>query len=280
MRTTALSFSLIAAALLAVPAIGADEPPADAARMAMPAVGAVGQPGVGMFPGGAGPGTLVAGVQSNATTTQVFRFSNAGRAAGTVTATLYDAATGTSLGTWTSASVAVGAAIEVTAAQIASGTTPALSAAQQAAALNIAVSAAFRGSVQQLSRTAGVIVNQSDCGGGGYALGYVEGPGFSGVTGAVRIINAGATAGTVTLSLRDAATGTELGKYTSASVPTHGAVTVTTAAMAAAATPIVASSTTALAIVPTAATARLQTEHLATVTGSTTVTNLSASCGI
>src|SRR6185295_9840841 len=161
-----------------------------------------------------------------------------------------------------------------TATQIASGATPALTTAQQSGALSFSVNATVRGSIQQLSKTATVIVNQSGCFGGG-GLGYVEGPGFTGATGAVRLTNGGSTAGTITLSLRSAATGTELGKYTSASVPSKGTVTVTTSAMAAAATPVVSASTVALSIVPTAATARISVAHLATVTASTTATNLS-----
>jgi hypothetical protein len=219
------------------------------------------------------PGVLFAGVADTAAATQVFRFANAGRTAAKVTATLYDGATGASLGIWTSASLPAGAAVEVTAAQVASG----LTATQRANPLNIAINA--RGGAQWLSKTATVIVNQGGCVGGN-GLGYVEGPGFTGATGALRLVNRGGAAGTVTLSLRDAATGTELGKYTSASVPARGAVTVTSAAMAAAATPIVPASTVALSIVPTAATARIEIEHLASVTASTIVANLSASCGL
>ncbi len=142
------------------------------------------------------------------------------------------------------------------------------------------VAATFRGTAQEITRAAGAVINQSDCGAGGNTLGYVEGPGFAGATGAVRIVNAGAAAGTITLSLRDAATGTELGTWTSASVPAHGAVTMTAAAIAAAVTPVVPDSTTALNVVPTAATARLEIEHLATAAASTAVSNLSAACGI
>lgn len=284
---------------IAMPAAGADDDAADAVRVVpaatdvtRAAVGAMaverrapGVVGIGSLDRAGpanrpGPGLFFPGVADNTATTQVFRFFNAGRTAGTVTATIYDTAAGTSLGAWASGSIAAGAAIEVTAARIASEATPVLTAAQRAAALNLAVTASFRGTAQQISRTASAIINQSDCGAGGNTLGYVEGPAFSGVTGAVRFVNAGATAGTITLSLRDAATGTELGKYTSATVPAHGAVTVTTAAAAAAATPVVPASTTALTIVPTAATARIELEHLATVTASTTASNLSTACGI
>lgn len=226
----------------------------------------------------AGPSVFFPGIVNNSATTQVFRFASGARVAGTVTAQLYDAA-GASLGTWTSASIPAGAAIEVTATQIAAGSTPALTTAQQAAAISYSLSATVRGSVQQLSKTASVIVNQTGCFGGG-GLSYVEGPGFTGATGAVRLTNGGSSAGTITLSLRNAATGAELGKYTSASVPAKGFVTVTASAMAAAAVPVVPASTVALSIVPTAATARISVAHLATVTASTTATNLSAACGI
>lgn len=283
MRKTSICIGLIAAAL-AAPVVGAEDEASDGVRAASAGIPERGVPGLAVDRGPAmdrpGPGAFFAGVADTSAATQIFRFANAGRAAGAVTATVYDAAAGTSLGTWTSAAIPAGAAIEVTAARIADETTPALTATQRAAALNISVAAAFRGTAQLLSKTASVIVSQSDCGAGGNALGYVEGPGFAGAAGAVRFVNASSTAGTITLSLRDAATGTELGKYTSATVPVKGAVTVTTTAMAAAATPVVPASTVALSIVPTAATARIEIEHLATVTASAVAANLSTACGI
>lgn len=292
MRKMAMTLGLIAAAL-ALPVLGAEDE-ADNPELEMPAAGfaapmpstlpagassgalARGIPGITVER--AGPSVYFPGVVSNTATTQVFRFANYARVAGAVTAKLYDAA-GVSLGTWTSASIPAGAAVEVTATQIAGGATPALNSAQQSGAISFSVSATFRGSAQQLSKTATAIVNQSHCGGGG-GLGYVEGPGFTGAAGALRLTNGGSTAGTITLSLRSAATGAELGKYTSAAVPAKGFVIVTTAAIAAAATPVVPASTVALSIVPTAATARIGIEHLATVTGATTATNLSGACGI
>lgn len=290
MRRTAFAVGLIVAAM-ALPVFGAEDE-ADDADIEVPAAGAMAPttlpagpslmgPARG-FPGitseRTGPSVFFPGVINNAATTQVFRFASGARVAGTVSAKLYDAA-GASLGTWTSASIPAGGAIEVTATQIITGVTPALTASQQASVASYAVSATVRGSVQQLSKTATAIVNQSHCGGGS-GLGYVEGPAFTGATGAVRLSNGGSTAGTITLSLRSAATGVELGKYTSASVPAKGTVTVTTSAMAAAATPVVPASTTALTIVPTGFTARIGIEHVAMATGSTTLTNLSAACGI
>ncbi len=293
MNRTFIATGLIAA-VLALPVFGAEDEDADVPGAVAPTSASASAPASATARAGqapvaalaataafdrAGPAVLYAGVANNAATTQVFRFANGGKSAGTVSAKLYDAAAGTSLGVWTSASIPAGAAIEVTAATIAAGATPALSAAQQAAALTVSVTATFRGTVQQLSKTAAALINQGSCGIGG-GLAYVEGPGFSGASGAVRLVNAGSTAGTITLSLRNAATGTELGKYTSASLPAKGSVTLTTTALAAAASPAVPASTVALSIVPTAATARIGLEHLATVTGSTTVSNLTAGCGI
>lgn len=293
MRKMTMTIALVAAAM-AFPVLAVEDEAADDAEMEAPAAD-LAAPAAATLPAGpgagsttreipgitaerVGPSAFFPGVVGNTATTQVFRFASYARVAGTVTAKLYDAA-GTSLGTWTSASIPAGAAIEVTAAQMAGAATPALNSAQQSAAISFAVNSTVRGSLQQLSKTATVIVNQSHCGGGG-GLGYVEGPGFTGATGAVRLSNGGSTAGTVTLSLRSAATGVELGKYTSASVPAKGFVTVTASVMAAAATPVVPASTVALSIVPTAATARIGIEHLATVTASTTASNLSGACGI
>lgn len=290
MRANTMPLSFVAAMMLTAPGIAAESATAESAAdrtaiadglagRGVPDLGIQGRGGSGDIER-PGLGTFFAAVIDGTNATNVFRFFNAGRTAGTVTATIYDAAAGTSLGVWTSTSIPALGAIEVSAATIAASATPALTATQRAAALNIAVTATFRGTAQQITRTASAVVNQSDCGAGGNTLGYVEGPGFTGVTGAVRIVNASAAAGTITLSLRDAATGTELGKWTSASVPAHGAMTMTSAAIAAASTPVVPASTAALNVVPTTATARLEIEHLATATASTTVSNLSAACGI
>ena len=303
MRGKMTSLGFAAAMLLAASGVnadpGADEPvdvaatavldaAADAAGdSAAGAASAVASPSAASIPATSsrgfdrpGPGTFFAAVVDGTNVANVFRFFSLSRAAGTVKATIYDAATGTLLGTWTSASIPSLGAIEVSAATIAAGATPALTTAQKAAALNIAVTSTFRGTVQQITRAAGAVINQSDCGGTGNILSHVEGPGFTGVTGAVRIVNASNTAGTITLSLRNAATGVELGTWKSAAVPAHGTVTMTATALAAAATPVVPAATTALTIFPTAATARLEIERLASATGSTAVSNLSTACPI
>lgn len=227
-----------------------------------------------------GAGTFFGNVADSTVATQVFRFYNGSRLAGAVRMVLYDAATGTMTATWTSASIPSGGAIEVSAAAIASAATPALTPAQRSAAFNASATASFRGTVRQITRTAGAVINQTDCGTAVGVLSYVEGPGFPGVTAAVKLLNPGFRAGAVTLSLRNAATGAELGRWTSPTVQPHGSTIVSVNSMAAAATPVVPATTTALTIVPVAATTGLGLEHLAAVTASGAVTNLTDACPI
>ncbi len=229
---------------------------------------------------GFGETTFLPGLGGTTAPSTLLRFVNGGSAAGTVTLTLYDAATGTQVGTYTTASIASAAGLQVTLSQVISGATPTLGAADQTRIYNVAATATFRGTVQALVNTGSVIVSQVACGIGGRFLGYVEGPGFTNVTGALRLSNASTTAGTASFSIRDAATGTVLGTYTSASVPAKGTVTVTTAALAAASTPVIPATTNAFNIVQTAETARLNVAHLATVTGQTVASNLTPACGL
>lgn len=230
--------------------------------------------------GGFGAATFLPGLGGANASSTLLRFVNAGSAAGTVTLTLYDAGTGAQVATYTSASIPSAAGLQVTLSQVISGATPTLGTADQTRVYNVAATATFRGTVQALLNTGSAIVNQVACGVGGRFLGYVEGPGFTNVTGAIRLSNPSTTAGTATFSIRDAATGTVLGTYTSASVPAHGNVTVTTAALAAASSPVIPATTAALNIVQTAETARLNVAHLATVTGQTVASNLTPACGL
>ncbi len=227
-----------------------------------------------------GAGTFFGNVADSAAATQVFRFYNGSRFAGTARVVLYDAGTGAMIATWTSTSIPAGGAVEVSAAAVKTGATPALTAGQSTAALNFAATASFRGTVRQITRTTGAVINQSDCGTPVGVLSYVEGPGFPGVSAAVKLLNPGLRAGTVTLSLRNAGTGAELGRWTSPSVPPHGSTIVSVSSMAAAATPIVPATTTALTIVPVSATTGFGLEHLAAVTASGAVSNLTDACPI
>ena len=230
--------------------------------------------------GGFGAATFLPALGGANASSTLLRFVNAGSTAGTVTLTLYDAGTGAQVAAYKSASIPSAAGLQVTLSQVISGATPTLGSSDQTRVYNVAATATFHGTVQALLNTGSAIVNQVACGVGGRFLGYVEGPGFTNVTGAIRLSNPTTTAGTATFSIRDAATGTVLGTYTSASVPAHGTVTVSTAALAAASTPVIPASTAALNIVQTAETARLNVAHLATVTGQTVASHLTPACGL
>lgn len=226
--------------------------------------------------GGWGNATFFGNIQDSTSVTQLFRFYNGSRFAGTATMALYNAATGTSLGTWTSPSIPPGGAIEISA----SGLFAAITVPAGTGAFNAVASASFRGTVRQITRTSTAVLNQTDCGTPVASLSYVEGPGFPGVTAAVKIMNPGLRAGTVTFSLRNAGTGAELGRWTSASVSPRASVIVSVASMASQATPVVPATTQALTIVPVAATSNFGLEHLASITGSSVVSNLTDACTI
>lgn len=226
--------------------------------------------------GGRGSATFFGNIQDSAGAVQVFRFYNGSRFAGTASMALYNAATGTSLGTWTSPSIPPGGAMEISAA----GLFAAITLPAGTGAFNAFASASFRGTVRQITRTSAAVINQTDCGTPVGSLSYVEGPGFPGVTAAVKILNPGFRAGTVTFSLRNAATGAELGRWTSAAISPRASAIVSVASMAAQATPVVPATTQALTIVPVAATTSFGLEHLASITGSSVVSNLTDACPI
>ena len=226
-------------------------------------------------------GTLLAGLGRPAAETSILRFTNGSNAAGTMTLTLYDASSGTQVATWTSASIPARAALQVTAAQIAGAATPTLTAAQKAAVFNAVASGTVHGTVQHLNRTATSVSTVNSCGGGSVgAYGYFEGPGFVGLTGILRLANGGTTAGTVRLAIRDAATGNQLATWTSPSVPAKGPYSITSTALAAAATPPIPAATVALGIAPTGFTGRIVLQHFANVMGTTATADLGAACAI
>ena len=227
-------------------------------------------------------GTFVAGLGGAAPDTSILRVSNNSSAAGTVAFTLYDAATGAQEGAFTSASIPAHGAIQITATQIIAGATPTLTATQKAAVFNAVATASFHGgSIQQLSRTSASLSTINGCpSGDAGAYGYFEGPGFTGLTGVLRLINSGSAASTVTLAIRDAATGTQIATWKSPSVPAKGLYAITSTALAAAATPPVPAATVALMLAPTGFGGRLTSQHLAMVTGTTALADLGDACGL
>ncbi len=186
-------------------------------------------------------------VASGATT--YLQFTNAGTQAGTATVTLYAASTGTQLGTWTSPSIPANGSLLQDVAAIASGATPALTSAQAAAAVDLSVQSTIHGSVQTLMSVSGAVTNISACGSGEHAaIGGVPGPGNASMAAVVRIGNNGGAASHATLTLYNSADGTKLGTWTSSDVPAHGSLTITTTALAAAATPVVPATATSFTI--------------------------------
>jgi hypothetical protein len=81
------------------------------------------------------------------------------------------------------------------------------------------------------------------------ALGYVAGPGRSDVAGAIELINGGNAGTAATLRLFDAATGAELGAWTSPTLAGFAAMSVRVADVVAQATPAIAASPRALTVV-------------------------------
>jgi len=163
------------------------------------------------------------------------RFANTGSAASTVRVALADASSGASLGTWTSPSIAAGAALQVPITTVetalASGTTkPQFFAA--------AVQSDMTGYIQHvLYRPAdGTLTNLSTCDSGVSANAAQVANVHStildfGFPSSIAITNSGTTAGTATLGIYDSTNGTRLGTYTSASIAANAQAIVTVAAI-------------------------------------------------
>ena len=216
--------------------------------------------------------TFAGVIPSSAAMTSALRITNRGPAAGTVTVTLLNAATGTQLATWTSPSIAQFGAIQKSVADIAAAATPALTTAQRTGPFNIALRSTFAPAYQLVTSTAqtGQLSNITACGSrlidNISILGYVEGPAATGATSAVRIVNSGNAALQAKLTLYNAADGALLGTWTSPSVPSNASVTTTTTAIGAAATPPVPATVAAVTVL--AAPARgLRLEHVVTSAG-------------
>ena len=188
---------------------------------------------------------LLSGIVPSATATvSSLQFTNAGQSSGTATVTLYAAATGKELASWTSASIAPKASLLVDAATIAAKSTPALITAEAGQALTLGIRATTHGTVQLLQVTGGVLSNTSPCGPAPHTfVGSVPGPGSAGGAGLVKLTNRGTATAHATLALFDSTTGASLGVWTSPDLPVHGSLMVSTTAIAAAATPVVAPTT-------------------------------------
>ncbi|MEQ9446077.1 MAG: hypothetical protein RJS98_10965 [Rhodospirillaceae bacterium] len=229
---------------------------------------------------------FLSGLGGSGASVTVLRFSNTDSTSGTVSLTLYNATLGNELATWTSGVIPPRGSIEVTTTQIATAALPALSPSEIASAYNARASATFEGTVQEISLSNGEVANQSGCGEREDQLGFVEGPGYAGLQGFIRVVNQSATAGSVTLALFDAANGDQLGTWTSSSVPANAAITISTSSIAAAAEPPIPETVTVISVTMLEdeliyhGDSEFQLEHLAVATGGATFANLSAACEI
>lgn len=227
-------------------------------------------------------GATFAGVVAGGNSTMSLRITNRGPRAGTATVTLVNAATGAVLSTWTSGAIPLFGAIQTSIAAIAAASTPTLTAAQIATPMNLRVSTTFAPATQLIAvnSPSGTLTNLSACGGFLFEhqnlLGYVEGPGTVGATGAVRIVNTGASRTSHTqLTLYNAATGASLGTWTTPDVPPNGSVTVSTATIAAAATPVIPATTAAMTVLAVPVRG-LRLEHVVMAGGA--LTDMTSAC--
>ena len=168
------------------------------------------------------------------------RFYNGGSAAGTVTLTLGDAATGEQIATWTSPAIPANASLQFSAAAFLSAVTlPAGS----TPALTIGVRSTFNGFSQHVGWDPGTatIENMTRCSGGpsadGHVLTNVHSRQLSGYPSNLRIYNAGGASSQATLTLRNAATGAALAQWVSPAIPNFAALDVPVSAIEAGASP-------------------------------------------
>ena len=167
------------------------------------------------------------------------RFYNTGANAGTVTATLYDYATGTLLGAWTSPSIPAGAELQYYISSLESSA----GLISKPSYYSLSIASGITGYFQHVlyRPSDGTLTNLSTCDAGTTAdakkLGGVHSStvGDLGFPSSIAINNTGTTATSVSLGIYDARNGTKLGTYTTASIPSHGLVIPTVASIEAAA---------------------------------------------
>ncbi len=284
-----LSCLVLAAALLSAPLRAAEDVidtretsseraiPLLATPKAAPAAARETQQGVG----GSWGASYFAGVSATGTNAFVLRITNRGPRAGTATVTLATASTGAVLGTWTSGSIPVFGAVQYPIATIAAAVTPALTPAQLAAPMNLSVSTTFAPATQLLTfhSTTGTVANVTACGANLfediYLLGHMEGPNTAGMSSAVRIFNGSGRTLAAHLTIYDAGGGAQIGTWNSQDIPSGASITMSTAAILAAATPAIPATTAAVTILATPVRG-LRLEHVVMAGGA--LTDLTSAC--
>jgi hypothetical protein len=154
------------------------------------------------------------------------RFANTGSAASTVNVVLADSANGAALGTWTSPSIAAGAALQVPITTVETALTPGTARPQFFAA---AVQSEMTGYIQHVlyRPSDGTLTNLSTCDSGVTANAtQVANVHTSildfGFPSSLAVTNTGTSAATATLGIFDSSTGARLGTYTTTSIPVNG----------------------------------------------------------
>lgn len=163
------------------------------------------------------------------------RFHNTGGAPGTVTVTLRNASTGLFLADWTSPSIAAGAAPQFGIAAIETGSGEVFT---KPSYYSVEIQSQFAGYAQHLSVNPAnnTITNLTSCS----AAITADPTKMTGVhssrlstnnPGTVTVHNTGATQITVPLDIFDAATGIQVGSYTTASIASKALVTISASAI-------------------------------------------------
>jgi len=161
------------------------------------------------------------------------RFANTGSSAGTVSVVLANYTTGATLGTWTSASIAANAALQV---PITTVETALAAGTAKPAYYSASIQSQMTGYIQHvLYRPAdGTLTNLSTCETGVTTSATQVSSVHSsildnGYPSTVAVTNVGASSGTATLGIFDANNGTRLGTYTTASIPRDGQLQIAVA---------------------------------------------------
>ncbi|MDX2142904.1 MAG: zinc-dependent metalloprotease family protein [Rhodospirillaceae bacterium] len=153
------------------------------------------------------------------------RFANTGSSAGTVNVLLADSSTGQAMGTWTSSSIAAGAALQVPITTVETALTPGTAKPQYFAA---AVQSQMTGYIQHvLYRPAdGTLTNLSTCD-AGVTVNATQVANVHttildfGFPSSIAVTNTGSSSATATLGIFDSTNGARLGTYTTSSIPAN-----------------------------------------------------------
>ncbi|TAL01870.1 MAG: hypothetical protein EPO08_09285 [Rhodospirillaceae bacterium] len=177
-------------------------------------------------------------ISSNASTLGLsfLRVYNSTSTSGTITFTIRDAVSGTSLGTYTSSSVPAGASAQIALSDIEKNAVAAQGqtiAATGRSYYNLEAASTFGGYVQYIlwTNNLGVLGNLTSCPAGlstdGTTLLNIDAANNSGYVSHIRIVNPGAVAGTATLTFTNPGSGQQVAQWTSPAIPAGASYDIT-----------------------------------------------------